>query len=88
MREFDLRRRLFKYPCSYLIYSAAFDESPAPLRAEIYRQLAGILARGERADEFRHLSAADRLAIVEIVRETKRDLPRDWPAADSRPAAP
>ena len=25
LREFDLTTRLFKYPCSYLIYSKAFD---------------------------------------------------------------
>lgn len=88
LRAFDLKLRLFKHPCSYLIYSEAFDEAPAPLRSEIYRQLAGVLVRGERADDFRHLSAADRRAIVEILRETKRNLPRDWPEADLRPAAP
>jgi hypothetical protein len=29
LRDFDLQRRIFKYPCSYLIYSEAFDAIPA-----------------------------------------------------------
>ena len=29
LRDFDLQRRLFKYPCSYMIYSEAFDALPA-----------------------------------------------------------
>ena len=28
LRDFDLRKRMFKYPCSYLIYSEAFDALP------------------------------------------------------------
>ena len=30
LRDFDLRTRIFKYPCSYLIYSEAFDAIPEP----------------------------------------------------------
>ena len=29
LRDFDLKTRLFRYPCSYLIYSKAFDALPA-----------------------------------------------------------
>jgi hypothetical protein len=31
----DLGRRIFRYPCSFLIYSESFDELPAPLLAHV-----------------------------------------------------
>jgi hypothetical protein len=87
LREFDLQRRMFKYPCSYLIYSDAFDQLPSPLKAEIYGQLAAVLTGRERSAAFRHLSDADRRAILEILCDTKRDLPDDWRAAARSPTA-
>ena len=82
LRELDLQTRLFKYPCSYLIYSAAFDQLPPPLKVEIYRQLWEVLNSPKTDSRFRHLSNADRRAIIEIVRDTKRDLPDNWLAKD------
>ena len=32
LRQFDLKTRLFKYPCSYLIYSDAFDALPSEMK--------------------------------------------------------
>lgn len=78
LRDLDLQTRLFKYPCSYVIYSAAFDQLPRELKDEIYRQLWRALQAPAKEDRFRQLSAADRQAIVEIVRATKRDLPAEW----------
>ena len=74
--ELDLNRRLMKYPCSYLIYSPAFDALPAPAKDAIYRRLWQVLSGEERDDRYRAaLSRADRQAIVEILRDTKKDLP-------------
>jgi hypothetical protein len=39
LREFDLETRLFKYRCSYMIYSPAFDALPAEARAAFLRLL-------------------------------------------------
>lgn len=76
LREFDLNRRLMKYPCSYLIYSPAFDALPGSIKEPIYRRLWEVLSGQERADRYRSaLSLADRQAVVEILRETKNDLP-------------
>src|SRR6266542_2126701 len=44
LRDFDLQTRLFKYPCSYLIYSEAFDKLPDQIRAHIYQRLHDVLA--------------------------------------------
>ncbi len=43
LRDFDLNTRLFKYPCSYLIYSRAFDSLPVEVKDHVYRRLWEIL---------------------------------------------
>jgi hypothetical protein len=78
LRDFDLRTRLFKYPCSYLIYSPSFDALPAAVKDFVLRRVHDVLTGKEAGDDFAHLSAADRKAILEILRETKPDLPKYW----------
>src|SRR4051812_6816205 len=39
LRDFDLQTRLFKSPCSYLIYADAFDALPAPMKEHLYSRL-------------------------------------------------
>jgi hypothetical protein len=74
--ELDLNRRLMKYPCSYLIYSPAFDALPASARDPIYRRMWEVLSGQERGERYQSaLSLADRQAIVEILQDTKKDLP-------------
>jgi hypothetical protein len=75
LRELDLDRRLFKYPCSYMIYSAAFDALPDPARDAVYRRMWEILS-GKLTDKvYSRLSRTDRQAVLEILRDTKMDLP-------------
>jgi hypothetical protein len=76
LRQLDLTRRLFKYPCSYLIYSDAFDSLPANVKQEVYRRLTEVLSDENQDAQFDHLSLADRLAIREILIDTKPDFPR------------
>jgi hypothetical protein len=71
LREFDLQRRVFKYPLSYLIYSESFDALPVPVRDYVYGRLQEILGGDEASPDFAHLSAADRKAILEILEDTK-----------------
>jgi hypothetical protein len=82
LRELDLGGRLFRYPCSYMIYTAAFDGLPAAAKAAIYRRLGAILTRRETTPRYAHLSAADRQAIIQILRDTKGDLPEGWGEQD------
>jgi hypothetical protein len=72
LRQFDLSRRMMRYPCSYMIYSAAFDSLPVEAKDAIYRRMWSVLS-GEVASR---LSEADRRAIIEILRDTKNDLPQ------------
>ncbi|MGO9589108.1 MAG: hypothetical protein ACLP3K_03550 [Candidatus Acidiferrales bacterium] len=83
LRQFDLRKRLIRYPCSYMIYSPAFDALPADLKAAIYARLWVILSGREQTGKYAKLSLADRRAVVEILRDTKKDLPDYFQAPTS-----
>jgi hypothetical protein len=78
LRDFDLERRLFKFPCSYLIYSEAFTQLPRPMKDHIYARLYDVLTDRDYAFPATHLSTTDRQAILEILRDTKDDLPDSW----------
>jgi|HubBroStandDraft_6_1064221.scaffolds.fasta_scaffold250449_1 hypothetical protein len=78
LRDFDLQKRLFRYPLSYLIYSAQFDALPDNIRERIYQRLYNILSGQDQATKFANLSADDRRAILEILRDTKPSLPAYW----------
>ena len=75
LRDLDLDRRLMRYPCSYLIYSEAFDKLPAAAKQAVYMRMWQVLSGQEKAPKYARLSPVDRQAVVEILRETKNDLP-------------
>jgi hypothetical protein len=78
LRDFDLHQRLFRYPLSYMIYSHAFDSLPESVRAGIYQKVHDVLAGKDTDPKFNRLSASDRAAVLEIVRNTKSGLPVYW----------
>ena len=80
LRDFDLQKRLFKYPLSYMIYTKAFDSLPDWDRERIYQRLFDVLT-GKNADaKFAKLSPDDRRNVLEILRATKPNLPAYWRA--------
>jgi hypothetical protein len=70
LRQFDLEHRLMRYPCSYMIYAPAFDALPAEAKEMIYARMLEVLSS--------RFSSADRQAVIEILRATKKDLPREF----------
>jgi hypothetical protein len=71
LRTFDLKTRLFRYPLSYMIYSAAFDALKPDIKDKLYRRLYDTLkARG-----------ADGADAIAILAATKPDLPDYWKQA-------
>ena len=78
LRDFDLQTRLFKYPCSYLIYSTAFDHLPEIMRSQILQRLWDILNGRDSDPDFAAIPESDRKAILEILRDTKPNLPDYW----------
>ena len=77
LREFDLKTRMFRYPCSYMIYSEAFDGMPAIVKDQLYQRLFAVLT-GKDSSKFPNLTEDDRKAILEIIKETKTALPDYW----------
>ena len=86
LHELDMTTRMMRYPCSYMIYSAAFDGLPTVVRDAIYRRLWQVLSGQDAAPRYARLSGEDRRAIIEILRETKQDLPPDFRPAGPSPA--
>jgi hypothetical protein len=84
LRDFDLQTRLFKYPLSYMVYSAAFDALPDDIRERLYHRLYDVLSSKDQSSKFAHLSPNDRRLILEILRDTKPDLPSYWKTSDVR----
>lgn len=70
LRQFDLVKRVFKYPLSYLIYSKAFAGLPAEARETVARRLTEILTGRDDKPAYRHLTAEDRKALLEILTDT------------------
>jgi hypothetical protein len=81
LRDFDLATRLFAHPCSYLIYSEAFDALPDAAKDYVLRRLWDVLTGKDKSEAFAHLSDADCRAIREILTATKKGLPKYWQAA-------
>ncbi len=71
LRDFDLRTRMFKYRCSYMIYSEAFDILPVHLKTRVLTRLDEILRAPEPPPRFAHLPAEERAAIRQILLATK-----------------
>ena len=76
LRQLRLYGRVFKYRCSYMIHSRAFDHLPKAVRTKVLETLWEALNGDE--EEFAHLGSSERTRIVEIVRETVDGLPECW----------
>ena len=75
LREISLDGRLFRYPCSYMIYTGAFDALPEQALDAVYRRMWAVLSGQVTEAPYDRLALADRQAIVEILRDTKPGLP-------------
>jgi hypothetical protein len=78
LKDFQLKHRLFRYRCSYMIHSEAFADLPAKLKAMVYDRLLEVLNGRDESGDFDHLSTYERGVIKGILLATKNDLPRSW----------
>ncbi len=81
LRDLDLKTRMFKYPCSFLIYTDAFDQLPTVMHDHLLQRLYDILTGKDQDPQFAKIKPEDRHAVLEILRETKPNLPDYWKAA-------
>ena len=70
LRELDLKTHLFRYPLSYMIYSAGFGGLPAYAKDYVYQRLADILSGRDQSPAYAGASAADRATALEILTAT------------------
>ncbi|MFM8357407.1 MAG: hypothetical protein ACKOET_02505 [Verrucomicrobiota bacterium] len=87
LRDLDLQTRLFRHPCSFLLYSEAFAALPDPLKERIHRRLWEILRGEDTSEAYARLDAPGRRALYEILRDTLPGLPAYWHAQDGRSGA-
>jgi hypothetical protein len=87
LRELQLKTRLFRYPCSYLIYSPAFDGLPQEMRNYLWMRLEQILTGQEANEPYVSMAESDRAAVLAILRDTKPDF-RAWLANDKSIGGP
>jgi hypothetical protein len=74
--QLDLTTRLLRYPCSYMVYSEAFDGLPREVKQAVYGRMVEVLSSSDRRFGSAQVSAADRRAVLDILRDTKHDFPR------------
>jgi len=73
--QLDLVSRLLRYPCSYMVYSEAFDGLSPAVRQAVYARMIDILSGNDARVKYPRASPDDRRAVLEILRETKSDFP-------------
>jgi hypothetical protein len=76
LKQLDLESRLFRYPCSYMIYSPAFDGLPQATRDAIYARMWDVLSGKDQDRKYARLTPQLRADIVAILLETKPGLPQ------------
>lgn len=76
LADFHLGNRLFKNRCSYMIYSRAFTDLPAPVKSAIFRELHGRLSGSEPCD---WISPAEKARILAILAGTVPGFPEESP---------
>ena len=78
LREFDLRTRLFRNRCSYMIYSTAFRGLPSEMKQRVYRRMGEALNVAQPDAEYAYLPVDEKQRIASILRKTLPDLPAGW----------
>ena len=68
-----------------MVYSPAFDGLPAEAKAAVYRRMWEVLSGRARGERYTRLPAAERQAIIEILRDTKTDLPAYYSTTSQSP---
>ncbi|MDQ6677800.1 MAG: hypothetical protein M3Z09_10945 [Acidobacteriota bacterium] len=78
LRDFDMRTRMFRYPCSYMIDSDAFHAMAEAAKVRAYQRLYEILTGKDQTKLYAKFAQEDRQAIREILLDTEKDLPPYW----------
>ena len=78
LKDLRLDGRIFENRCSYMIYSPTFEQFPPMLKGAIYARIHEILTSPKPVEGFDYLGKDEKRRILEILDETKEDLPPGW----------
>ena len=70
LKDFQLLSRLFKYRCSYMIYSSSFAKLPQRFKDIVFEKLKHVLVSETPPEDFQHLSKGERERIHQILLDT------------------
>lgn len=70
LRDFDLRTRLFKHRCSYMLYSRVFTTLQPEFKKLVYARLSAAVGESKAPGGFDHLSPPEKRSIRTIVGAT------------------
>jgi hypothetical protein len=77
LKDLDMKTRMFKHRCSYMLYTDTWKEAPKELKDRVYYHMA-LYLRDQPDAQHAHIPAAERMAIRSILKETMNDLPSWW----------
>jgi hypothetical protein len=77
LKDFDMKTRMFKHRCSFMLYTDTWKQAPKELKERIYYHMA-LYLREQPDSQHAHLSPPERMAIRGILKETMTDLPAWW----------
>lgn len=78
LRQFDLKRRLFRFPCSFMIHSNAFQSLSEPVRTYVYQRMKGVITGGDAALLSHKMSETDRQNLTLLLPATVPELKQVW----------
>lgn len=81
LKDFQLLNRIFKYRCSYMIYSLTFRHLPRQLKETVMQRLDLVLAGRDETGRYDYLSESERGHIRTILAETLHGAPDAWKKA-------
>jgi hypothetical protein len=70
LRDLDLQSRLFKYRCSYMIYSKSFRDFPKILKSSVLNRIKEIMTSESPQLGYEYLEAKEKKAIFDILSGT------------------
>lgn len=76
LKDLDLKTRLFKHRCSFMLYTDTWEHAPKEIKDRVYYRMAEALRDAQPS--MPHLAAEERRVIREILKQTLRDLPAWW----------
>jgi hypothetical protein len=78
LKDLDLSTRLFRFRCSYMIYSDSFAGLPQELKTRVFHKLDQALSIETDSPHFAYLPILEKRTIRSILGETLSGLPKDW----------